>query len=139
MNTMNTLTRIKRHVSRAYYWLRTHTKDRYHMLDMRNARNGYAWGYKDRSELIMFAAFAILVEFVEKEYPGVVDWEQDDEIRAARDEFMALYTWWTKGRREENDALYRETEDVQQKADALDEKDNVMLHRLIKVRGALWT
>src|SRR5262245_12097023 len=97
---------VKR-LKRALYWLRTHTINRYHMLDMRNARNGYAWGWRDRSDLFMFANFALLVDFVEKEYPGHVDWDYDEEHRAARAEFMELYTWWTVVRKTEHDAIDR--------------------------------
>jgi hypothetical protein len=91
--------------SEPYYWLRTHTIHRYHMVDARAPQNGYHWGWFDRSGLVLFAAFAVLVDFVEKEYPGCVDWDYDEEHRKGRDEFMALYNWWKYGRRREHDAF----------------------------------
>lgn len=146
------LARFKRHVWKTpLYWLRTHTYNRYHLIDMRNTRNGYKWGWIDRNRAVMFAAFAVLVDFVEKEYPGCVDWEYDEDHRKNRNEFMTLYTWWTKERKEEHDAIdkllpddikgatpadYRAYGDAD---DALDAKDTAMLHRLIEVREILWT
>lgn len=117
---------------RPFYWLRTHTVDRYHLVDMRCPRNGYRWGWLDRSEGMLFAAFAILVDFVDREYPGYVDWEHSDEMRAQRDEVMALYRWWTVERKSERDADDGTT-------DVVDDKDDEMLLRLVKVRGILWT
>lgn len=138
------------------YWLRTHTYNRYHAIDLRFPRNGYKWGWIDRNRAVMFAAFAVLVAFVEKEYPGHVDWDHDDDIKARRDEFMTLYTWWTKERREAHDvhdalmaAAYgveadRRPTDVEfaklrASEEALDAKDQEMLHRLVNVRESLWT
>ena len=136
---MKLLTRIRRAVEnsrtpigRAVYWLRTHTVDRYHLVDIRNPRNGYTWGWIDRSDAMLFAAFAVLVDFVEKEYPGYVDWEYTDEMRAQRDEILALHRWWTKDRADERDADDGST-------DAMDDKDDAMLLRLMAVRGILWT
>ena len=81
---------------------------------------------------MLFAAFAVLVDFVEKEYPGYVDWEYTDEMRAQRDEILALHRWWTKDRADERDADDGST-------DAMDDKDDAMLLRLMAVRGILWT
>ena len=112
-----------RHISKALYWLRTHTYNRYHMLDMRSKVNGYAWGYSDRSELILFANMALLRDFIEKEkaFDCHIDWssaaealeargkENDDGCGASRDahaaakkEMLTIYDWWTKGRAEEH-------------------------------------
>ena len=111
-----------RHISKALYWLRTHTYNRYHMLDMRNKVNGYKWGWYDRSELILFANMALLRDFIEKEkaFDCHIDWssaaealeargkENDDGCGASRDahaaakkEMLTIYDWWTKGRAEE--------------------------------------
>lgn len=93
------------HVSRAAYWLRTHTYDRYHMLDIRNKRNGYAWGWIDRSEGILFANMAVLSEFVERErgLDGIVDWDSDESHAAAKKELLEIYRWWTHDRKIEHD------------------------------------
>jgi hypothetical protein len=145
----------ERLISRPWYYLRTHTVHRYHLIDMRCPRNGYAWGWLDRSEAVMFAAFAVLRDFVEHEYPGCVNWDWSDESRAARDEILALYKWWTEGRKQEHDAVdarapgsgphgtnpepHTAMASFHAAVAALDEKDNEMLRRLIAVRGTMWT
>lgn len=119
-------------IGRAAYWLRTHTVDRYHIVDIRSPRNGYAWGWIDRSEVMLFACFAVLVDFMESEYPGCVDWAHSSEIGAQDAELHTLYDWWTKDRATERDADDGTT-------DAMDDKDQAMLLRLMAVRGILWT
>ena len=123
------------HVSRFLYWLRTHTYNRYHILNLKCKRNGYAWGWLDRSEGILFANMAILVDFVEKEkaFDCYVDWRSAEEVRAsgemendpsgdanrdghaaAKKEMLEIYNWWTKGRKEEHDALEAESDSAYQ-------------------------
>lgn len=67
---------------------------RYHMVDTRSPANGYSHGWKDTADHILYAMFALLVDFVENEYPGYIDWNADDRTKAIRDEFLTLYTWW---------------------------------------------
>ncbi len=60
------------------YYLRSHLipSKRFHMLEMRSPQNGYKWGWCDRSSLLLYAPFAILRDFVEKEYPKCcVNWD----------------------------------------------------------------
>jgi hypothetical protein len=52
------------------YWLRTHTIDRYHLLDLRG-QGDYTWGYLDPCHKMWLACFAVLCEFVEKEDPKI--------------------------------------------------------------------
>jgi hypothetical protein len=105
------------------------------MLNLKNSRNGYAWGYLDKSEGILFANMAILVDFVEKEkaFDCHVDWrsaaecnangenENDpssdanrDAHAAAKKEILEIYNWWVKGRKEEHDALDKMSDDAYQ-------------------------
>jgi len=194
-----------RHISKALYWLRTHTYNRYHMLDMRSPVNGYSWGYSDKSYLILFANMALLRDFIEKEkgFECHVDWrsaaevaearkdawklegkasdyeEEDDWAAANRDahavarlEMLTIYDWWTRGRAAEHkkedellEAAYPnpfefepipgsnmlrlksdETPELRKLRDQchdmetlLEEKDEEMLIRLIKVSGYMWT
>ena len=105
-----------RHISHAVYWLRAHTYDRYHMLDIRDKRNGYAWGWMDRSEGILVANMAILVGFIEEEraFDCHVDWRSAAEMgmssddggsanrdahAAAKKEMLEIYQWWTHDRK----------------------------------------
>lgn len=158
--------RITRHqpfkaMARGLYWLRTHTWDRCHMIDIRNRRNGYAWGWLDRSEGLLFVNMAMLVEFVEKEHPfEMIDWDADEPHLEAAKELREIYEWWTIKRKIEHDeheqrfdvayedcpSLPYEPTPEQQKVhetlqveeDKLDQKDTDMLIRLIKVRGSMW-
>jgi hypothetical protein len=183
-----------KHVSRLLYWLRTHTYHRYHMLNLKNKKNGYSWGWLDRSEGILFANMAILVDFVEKEmaFEGHVDWRSAAEVKEsgetendpwgdanrdahalAKKEMIEIYDWWTKGRKEEHDAWDRAYDDVYtgtttrfepsktfpgnfdmvtekspgreavealwKRDEALENKDEEMIIRLVKVSGYMWT
>lgn len=96
-------------LSNAVYWLRTHTYNRYHIVDIREAEpenpDGYRWGWLDRDHVLLLAAFTVLRQFVEREKPcdggqpreGAEQWEVDAIARqkANHDEIMALYRWWT--------------------------------------------
>lgn len=139
MSARELLRRLRRNIEnsrtpigRAAYWLRTHTVDRYHIVDIRSPRNGYAWGWIDRSEVMLFAAFAVLADFMENEYPGCVDWNHSPEMREQHLELLALNRWWTVDRAPARDADDGTT-------DAMDDKDQAMLLRLMAVRGILWT
>lgn len=92
-----------RYVSTALYWLRTHTYNKYHLIDCRCPHNGYSWGWFDRSEIILFANMAILKEFVEKE-SYQINWDGDPEHAAVKKEMDAILDWWNRGRKEEHDA-----------------------------------
>jgi len=89
-------------IGHALYWLRTHTYNKYHIIDCRSPHNGYSWGWFDRSSLILFANMAILVEYVEKE-ADQIDWTSDPSHSEARSEMEIIYQWWLKGRKIEHD------------------------------------
>lgn len=92
-----------RPIGRGIYWLRTHTYNRYHLVDCRNARNGYNWGWIDRSEIILFANMAILKEYVERE-ADQIDWTWDSEPIRVRKEMEDILRWWDHDRKLEHDA-----------------------------------
>lgn len=135
--------------STAWYWIRTHTYNRYHILDMRCPGYGvdYRWGWCDRSELILIAPFQLLKAFVEEEVPnGVTAWDTEDSAPIHK-EMMELYHWWTKGRLEEqkifNDKIYNHTRShgpvlTIEELNEPDRRDDEMLARLMKIRGHLW-
>ena len=86
------------------YWLRCHTFTKYHMVDCRTPT--YRWGWIDRSEMLLYANFNILVEFIELEKPDkFIDWRSDPEHSHAWDEMMYLYTWWKHERQAELNAM----------------------------------
>ena len=115
-----------RQIGQVLYWFRTHTYNKYHLIDIRCKRNGYSWGWIDKSEAILFANMAILVDFIEKEkaFESHVDWRSAAEVGGergtendpsgnecrgghakAKKEILEIYNWWVKGRKEEYDAL----------------------------------
>jgi hypothetical protein len=132
----------------AWYWIRTHTYNRYHIVDLRCPTWGleYEWGWADASERIFLAAFQVLKEFVEHEYPGMVAWTP--EVAA---EIQELHLWWTIGRKQAwlahrahgaalgNDRHAPGFKAYLEEGDALDALDDTMLTRLIAVRIHLWT
>jgi hypothetical protein len=176
------------YIGNAMYWLRTHTYNKYHMVDCRNPRNGYNWGWKDRSELFLFANIAILNDFVEKESgldchidwrapeevddPDMDNWEKENRkahAHAAK-EMKEIYRWWNHDRKLEHDAYDKALDEAYKdrplkfgelknglyememnsppkevsKAlwkmeESLDNKDNEMLDRLLKIRHYMWT
>lgn len=158
----------------AVYWLKCHTLPEYRgysRIDIRRPGPGipYYYGWIDRSEALLYAAFVCLRDFVEKEEPRdpAASWPLE-EIAAdvqlqyqkdSHDEIMALYHWWMKGRLEEEaeeDRLYSQLAAVRGRqgddpefrtaADAWNayrkfraDREDEMLIRLCKVRGRLWT
>lgn len=71
------------------YWLRTHTYNRYHIVDIRQPKNSpdeysYRWGYIDDSRAIVLANFTILCNFVENEFMPQYWWEYDEKKKIVR-------------------------------------------------------
>lgn len=92
-----------KYISTALYWFRTHTYNKYHLIDCRCPHNGYSWGWFDRSEIMVFAMMAILKEYVEKE-SYQIDWDSDPHHAEAKKEMDTILEWWNRGRKEEHDA-----------------------------------
>lgn len=124
-----------------YHWIRCHTWNRYHIIDIRN-ESDYDWGWIDRDRAMFLACFKILEDFVEKEDPDVglrkpEDYSVvDDDGSLARQlewerEIRALYIWWTEDRPRALLDGWRTHDE--------DRKDDEMLARLMKVRKHLWT
>jgi len=134
-------------VSDIFYWIRTHTKDRYHILNLKEAepenRDGYRWGWLDRSEVLLISSFLVLRMFVEQEgkSPGFGDLtalikeaeesealhDQLDTLRAQQkdyEEVMFLYNWWVKDRFEEYKVFEDKLEEAYKKyKETRDDKD----------------
>ena len=129
------------------------------MLDLRDAGEGYGYkyGFIETDEIIFYSAFKALKDFVEKQYPGYVDWDHTEEFSEVRREFLSLYQWWTKGRSREiaeAESLMDDPEDLYKgwkvadhpnfdnyckRLDELTKTDDKNLNRLIKIRRYLWT
>lgn len=152
-------------VSNAIYWLRTHTYNRYHILNLGKAEpenpDGYRWGWEESSDLLLLANFKILRDFVEQSEPSPFLPTSDEDIpytesqNAKYNECMALYKWWIKERfaeyerfDKEHDIAYfafkanrsEENEKVWLNAgQARWNRDQEMLHRLINIRSYLYS
>jgi hypothetical protein len=131
-------------------------------------------GWHDRDEVLLYAAFQILVDFVEQEHPDkLIDWNATEEHRRVWKEMRSLYRWWTKIRparhsplndkqlavpplrfqkipdsemyemvepdRKKYAAYYRALKKHGQLEQKWYEEDQRNLHRLIEIRGHLWT
>jgi hypothetical protein len=131
-------------------------------------------GWHDCDEVLLYAAFQILADFVEQEQPGkLIDWNETEEQRRAWKEIRSLYRWWTKTRlarcspldneqlaapplrfrkipdsemveriepdRKKYAAYYRALKKHGQLEQKWYEEDQCNLHRLIEIRGHLWT
>ncbi len=148
--------------SQAWYWVRTHVWNRYHIVNCKSPQNGYRWGWCDRDWLMFCACFNILVDFVEKESPRVgLDDADDRDV-----EIRNLYHWWTQGRANAHASARKLLHGIPAKEDkgdsleslmdavgantpewktwreasaALDARDDEMLARLMAVRQSLWT
>jgi len=80
-------------------------------------------GWFDRDCLMMHLAFQCLVDYIEKEEPfEIIQW---DPVIAR--EILDLYYWWLSYR-EHFSSCHEDTD-----------KEDEMLHRLINIRGHLWT
>ena len=145
---------------RPLYWLRCHTFTKYHIIDIRG-QDDYKWGWIDRDHAMYLACFKLLTEFVELEDPTVgqrsmedyrgdlTQQEFDDFYKPTvapqlerEVEVRALYDWWKTTRKQEWDACYASSnlkETWWEEFTRLEEKDEEMLMRLMKVRRTLWT
>lgn len=112
--------------------------------------------YSDPREKLLHAAFAMLVQYVEKE-SHIVDWpymtdvegkicpyrvgepgrEHREASKRAYDTMMDLYQWWTAQRPMEQ-ARLDEIYDVEEEM-RLDDKDDAQLRRLADIRQYLWS
>lgn len=156
---------LHRPVYQAWYWIRCHTYNRYHMVDCGHKNpTGYRWGWQDVDYLMLYSAFELLRRFVELEnglemlehqgegfihlanaytLPADADTREAHLAEAKKrdatyEEVLQLYNWWTVLRPQE----FREAQDAggsPNNANDFYEKDTDMLCRLMRVRAYLWT
>lgn len=88
----------------------------------------------DKDYVMLHACFQLLKDCVEKEalFNCHIDWDADEKHRATKTELEALYHWWlARIKAESSDNLMDDDDQYQE--------DDLMLHRLITIRRALWT
>lgn len=86
----------------------------------------------DKDFVMLHACFQLLKDCVEKEnlLSGHIDWQADETYKQTKAEIEQLYYWWElRLKKEENSDITKPEY----------EEDNIMLHRLINIRWALWT
>ncbi len=83
----------------------------------------------DKDVAILHVCFQLLKNFVEQEDEmiQVIDWEQTQDTKKAKEEIYYLYNWWLERAKKED--LDQEQYN----------KDTEMLKRLIEIRKHLWT
>ena len=113
--------RITMNIEHWWYWLRTHTYNRYHILDLRSdAGIIYRWGWVEVDAAMMIACFNLLRSFVEKQdglaylkwedaswYSNASQDEKDmhDRQRTELLDIKSLYDWWMVGRQKEHEEV----------------------------------
>ena len=56
-------------------------------------------GWYDRDDILLHAAFQVLVDFVEREHPDrTTDWNADAVYKHVWKEIQSLYKWWKETR-----------------------------------------
>lgn len=113
-------------------WIRCHTYERYHLLDLRDhgEGHGYKRGWVDRNHAMLLACFALLRDYVEKEDPDVgfhedsayfslghFEYSENDRREIKRQievdrEIRDLYEWWVHERTKEHHAVAALVADV---------------------------
>jgi len=121
---LDALRDIKRPFHDIWYWIRCHTINRYHMLDLRTKE--YRYGWMDQDWRMFHACFNCLVEFVEKEdglgmlkrQIGCFDElseeehstenkkKHNEEATRVYEEIFKLYHWWKEDREKEYDEIH---------------------------------
>lgn len=144
------LKKVVEAVQNAWYWVRCHTYNRYHVINVSGEDGEYDWGWQDADHRMLLACFKLLREFVEQEDPGVGLRTVEDYLGAGEplDSDIALsvrkqvarerrvrelYVWWTATR----PRLHR----LSDGSDTVElyEQDQRRLHQLVELRGGLWT
>jgi hypothetical protein len=93
----------------AWYWLVSHTARRHHMLDLRQPKPGYRFGWLDSDSKMEYALFNILNDYVKNEMPHFYlpseediakepnEWGQRKALQRQREnglEVLAIHRWW---------------------------------------------
>jgi len=133
-------------VEEFFYWLRSKTYKRYHLLDIRSEANGYKWGYCDPAGAMLYANFTILNKFMKYDYPNICYYAEATEHceewdkREVEKELLALHKWWNEERPKEiEDIDYFHPNLKKEEWATWRCKDDIMLERLLKMRMELWS
>lgn len=130
-------------------WLRSRTIRRHHILNLCNKANNHEPGYCDVREKILYANFALLAYFLENDNEAkIVDWEGSPEHALVYGEMWVLHRWFNEERPAAWDVLNGYGKGIYESwtgnqwfdyENALEDKDDEMLGRLLKIRRWLWS
>jgi len=105
-------------------------------------------GWHDVDEVMFHAAFQCLVDYMERERPEQINWNDNPERKTAWREIKALYHWWTVTRPNRKSPLDGVKSPSAEYAKACrkhrelttkwENEDQRQFHRLIDLRGWLW-
>lgn len=156
---------IKNKLTHAVWWFRYrfHPRHRYHVIntmDKWGKLNGVTYGWEEVDHQMMYACFKLLVDYVEKQRPfGIIDFDDNEDSSALKKEILDLYGWWTVTRPKEREEVaegwgkipkfrfdanvvwrpHPEAAELLKRNKELDDKDDEMLSRLVRIRRSLWT
>src|SRR5258706_14782437 len=107
---------ILQKIQHILYWIRAHTINKYHIIDIRKFNhNMYDWGWIDADHKILIACFNIFEDFMTNEYPGMIDWDYESvpnelctpenrqERRDRHATMKMLLNWWQVERKQRHD------------------------------------
>jgi hypothetical protein len=137
-------------LSHFWYWLRTHTYNKYHLLDLRNYE--YKWGWLEPGDKIFYAVFACLDEFINTGEPQMLiryhkealekkeynygSEEIEKEKLSVYEEFITIHNWWHNIRpqliNEENIAIKKSYDSRHKKNRTLQNTNSDELFNLYK-------
>jgi len=86
----------------------------------------------DKDYVMLHACFQLLKDCIENEnlFTGEIDWVASKRHKEAKVELNLLYEWWIERLKTVDDGMSMESQYAE---------DNIMLHRLIEIRWAMWT
>jgi hypothetical protein len=159
-------------VDRKLYWFRSVTYKKQHLLDLRQPKDAplahsYRWGYSDITQRMIYAMFAFVIIYIEKELDGPEETQKwIDELKSRHEdapiyqirtmeEALRIYKWW-KGERVAKlkmldsmlDEWYLKRHSsganelhtkLTEAEEAFENELNDMMKALIDIRQGMWT
>lgn len=126
--------RIGMQLEHAWYWFKSHTYKKYHMVNLRHP--GYDWGFVEYYDKLVYAAFAVFMEFYEDPMRAKEPWAEYEKEQKITEE---LYQYWVIHRpdmvRELDDSIMENWYELKEK---LAKKDDEMLSKMIEIRRFMW-
>jgi hypothetical protein len=145
--------KITKPISDFKYYIVSHTIRKYHMLDMRNKENDYAFGWIDCDAQLLYASMAIMENFIiEQDTPSRLIWLKEelvkdpnceefnwnDKIKFCED-LLAIQKWWRVERPKNTELSFSGPEYGLDFDEKCRKEDDDMMKKLIDIRAGMWT